>query len=124
MVRKRSRLEMYLDVLETIKSGVNKPTNIMYKCNLSWIPTQEIIASLIEKGLIDVTEKRRKKTYEITEKGRDLLSYLEDVLDLLVTHRRRAVSITNEHKKPTILKQPDLRRKLPYIPQRTESSTK
>jgi len=35
MTRKSSKIEIYLIVLKTLKSGVNKPTNVMYKCNLA-----------------------------------------------------------------------------------------
>ncbi|MEM3174464.1 MAG: winged helix-turn-helix domain-containing protein [Candidatus Bathyarchaeia archaeon] len=31
MISKRSRLELYLEVLRAISKGVSKPTNIMYK---------------------------------------------------------------------------------------------
>jgi len=88
MTRKRSRLEIYLDALKTIRSGINKPTNIMYKCNLSWIPLKEILNSLINQNLIRVIDEDNRKTYEITEKGTDVLRYFEKAEDLLVVHRR------------------------------------
>ena len=39
MVR-RSRLEIFFDVLAIIARGVSKPTRIMYKTNLSWTSMQ------------------------------------------------------------------------------------
>jgi len=52
MTQKRSRLEIYLDVLRAIKKGVNKPTRIMYKTNLSWKPLQEILESMTSQEII------------------------------------------------------------------------
>jgi len=84
MARKRSRLQIYLEVLRVIKKGVQKPTNIMYKCNLSWIPLMEILKSLINQGLIDASNHSKRKEYEITEKGLNVLRYFQKAEDLIV----------------------------------------
>jgi predicted transcriptional regulator len=60
---------------------------------------QEILASLIEKDLIKVIEKGKKRTYEITDRGRGLLKYLEEVLDMLVIQKRGVIAIPNAHRK-------------------------
>jgi len=83
MSSRRSRLEMYLDVLEEISRGVGKPTNIMYRCNLSWRPLQEILRSLIEKELIEENELDGRKYYKVTEKGERILIYLRRVIQML-----------------------------------------
>ncbi|MEM1582119.1 MAG: archaellum operon transcriptional activator EarA family protein [Candidatus Bathyarchaeia archaeon] len=83
MSKKRSRLEIYLEVLETIMSGYNKPTNIMYRCNLSWIALKEILDSLVEKGLVTTVERSKRKMYLITEKGRSVVNRLEETYNLL-----------------------------------------
>ncbi|MCW4020569.1 MAG: DUF4364 family protein, partial [Candidatus Bathyarchaeota archaeon] len=44
---------------------------------------QEILTSLTEKNLIAEIANGNKRTYEITEKGRNLLRYLKGVLDVL-----------------------------------------
>lgn len=115
MARKRSRLEIYLDILEIVKSGVNKPTNIMYKCNLSWIPMQDILASLTERELIEIVEKGKKRTYKITERGRELLTYLENVLDMLVTTGGRKGSAVSVLTRPASSAHPSLRKDLPPL---------
>ncbi|MBC8498327.1 hypothetical protein ISS40_03095 [Candidatus Bathyarchaeota archaeon] len=51
MKNRRSKLEVYLDVLWAIKSGVNKPTRIMYESNLSWKPLQRTLDSLMGQDL-------------------------------------------------------------------------
>lgn len=78
MSKKRSRLEIYLDVLRAIRAGYSKPTNIMYKSNLSWITLQEILGSLIEKGLVATVKNNGRKLYVITVKGKNVLSSLEE----------------------------------------------
>ena len=88
MSRRRSRLDIVLNVLSAIKEGVDKPTRIMYAANLSWKPTQRILRSLVQQGLLreieETSSRRTKKRYEITEKGVNLVRYFERAKDLLV----------------------------------------
>ena len=83
MTRRRSKLEIYLDVLRVIKGGVRKPTRIMYGANLSWKPLQQVLRSLLDQGLIieidvsDGGDKRTTKHYEITQKGENVLRYFD-----------------------------------------------
>jgi len=83
MTRRRSKLEIYLDVLRVIKGGVRKPTRIMYGANLSWKPLQQVLQSLLDQGLIveidvsDGGDKRTTKHYEITQKGENVLRYFD-----------------------------------------------
>jgi len=83
MVRKRSKLEIYLDILRTIRKGVNKPTRIMYRTNLSWIPLQKIIESMISQDLIRKIEINKRKKFTITEKGKNVLRYFEEMMGLI-----------------------------------------
>jgi predicted transcriptional regulator len=89
MTRRRSKLEIYLDVLWTIKNGTSKPTRIMYGANLSWKPLQRILESMMEQGLIrevDLENRRDKRTtvcYEITQKGQNVIQYFNRAKDLI-----------------------------------------
>jgi len=83
MVR-RSRLEIYFDVLKTVEKGIDKPTRIMYKTNLSWSPLHEILDSLVEGGFIIDRLSKNSKRYQITDKGRRALSYHLKSLDGLI----------------------------------------
>jgi len=89
LTRKRSRLQIYLNVLKVIAKGVQKPTNIMYKCNLSWIPLMEILNSLLSQGLIERMDYDKRRIYEITEKGKNVLRYFEKAEDLIIIERIR-----------------------------------
>lgn len=87
MSERRSKLEIMLKVLEAVREGVDKPTRIMYAVNMSWNPTQEVLARLVEDALIQVTEepggRRSKKRYEITEKGANVIRYFQGVKALI-----------------------------------------
>ena len=86
---RRSKLEIYLDVLWTIKRGTNKPTRIMYEANLSWKPLQMILDSMLAQKLIDgvdASDNRDKRTntiYEITQKGENIVSYFSKAREYL-----------------------------------------
>jgi predicted transcriptional regulator len=109
MAGKRSRLEMCLDVLEKINQGVSKPTNIMYRCNLSWRPLREILGSLMERGLITETERDNHKHYMITEKGKEILIYLETLIRMLHPEGEGVTSIPSEREGLVISMQGDLK---------------
>lgn len=89
MSRRRSQLEIYLDVLWLIKNGTNKPTRIMYGANLSWKPLQRVLNSMVDQGLIvevDARSKKDKRTtvcYETTQKGENVIRYFNKAKDLI-----------------------------------------
>ena len=86
---RRSKLEIYLDVLWAIKRGTRKPTRIMYEANLSWKPLQTILQSMISQELIveiDVRAEKDKRTstvYEVTQKGENIITYFNRGRDYL-----------------------------------------
>lgn len=89
MNRRRSKLEIYLDVLEVIRNGTSQPTRIMYGANLSWKPLKKVLGSLVSQGLIMEIEskdrdKRTKRSYRITKKGDSVLRYFSRVKELVV----------------------------------------
>ena len=83
---RRSKMEIYLDVLWIVKNGVDRPTRIMYKANLSWKPFQETLKFMLDSGLITGTnseEEEQRKSYRITEKGNEVLKYFTLAKNLL-----------------------------------------
>ena len=82
---KRSRMRLCLDVLRVISKGVTKPTNIMYKSNLSWVPLMEILTFLTEEGLIVSETVGKRKRYRITKKGLNALEYFKKIEELLIS---------------------------------------
>jgi predicted transcriptional regulator len=84
---RRSKFQLSVEVLDSIKNGENKPTRIMYSCNLSWKSLTDILANLTEQGLLEeeviTGKKRTKKQYGITMKGENVLKYYRMVSGLI-----------------------------------------
>jgi predicted transcriptional regulator len=83
VVNKRSKLEIYLDVLKAIRKGTNKPTRIMYRTNLSWKILMGILDSLVQQEFIAVETQGRHKVYNVTEKGKNVLEYFKEAFQLV-----------------------------------------
>jgi predicted transcriptional regulator len=84
---RRSKLDIILSVLSTVKEDVDKPTRIMYATNLSWNPLKEVLSSLMKQELLREIEvpriKRSRRRYEVTEKGVNALTYFEGASEIL-----------------------------------------
>ena len=76
MNKKRDRLAIIHDILKAIqeKNGKIKPTNILYKSNLSHQMLDEYLEELISKNFIKELNSKSGKTYSLAEKG---FEYLE-----------------------------------------------
>jgi predicted transcriptional regulator len=75
---KRSRLEIYLDVLKVLRKGESRPTRIMYQSNLSWKPLTQILDSLVRQEIVEVTQDNFHNVYCLTKKGFDVLEYFQN----------------------------------------------
>jgi predicted transcriptional regulator len=78
-------MEMYIDILKVIaQNGPLKLTHVMYKANVNCSVLKENLDFLLQQNLVEeqITQKRRNKTktcYSITEKGRTVLKYFNEV---------------------------------------------
>jgi predicted transcriptional regulator len=70
---RRSQLEIRMDMLRVIKEGAEKPTQIMYKANLSWVALQTHLTQMIERGLLKWVTEGTRKRYELTLKGSSVM---------------------------------------------------
>jgi len=77
MSRRRSILEIYIDVLRAVRNE-NRPMRILYKTNLSWIMLMECLGNLAERGLITERYESKRRRYYITEKGINTLNHVEE----------------------------------------------
>jgi len=76
MSAKRDRLGIINDILSIIQSKGDKvkPTQIMYKANLSHEMLNTYMAELLAKGFImEKIDKKGRKTYSLTDKGFNFL---------------------------------------------------
>lgn len=92
MGKRRTRVELLCDVLESIDTGVKKPTHILYKTNLSWTVLKDILEMLQMKEYIEKQEIKKYATktrvhYSLTNEGKDMLTniqYLRNTLTISV----------------------------------------
>ena len=89
MKKRRSKMEIHVEVLKEIKEGATKPTRLMHRGNLSWASLQTALKRLHAQGFIDEidvsrsSDKRSSKEYQITGKGNNVLQYYNIVRDLI-----------------------------------------
>ena len=83
MSKKRGRLQIIYDILSVIKekNGKIKPTNILYKSNLSNQMFSEYVDYLVNNGLIIENQAKSSKTYSLTQKGFDYLNKYQMIVD-------------------------------------------
>jgi predicted transcriptional regulator len=99
---RRSKMEMYIDILKVMaQNGPMKLTHVMYKANLNCSVLKENLDFLLQQNLIEeqISVKKRNKTkvrYAITEKGRTVIKYFNEV--------NRVLQITEESKIPALIR--------------------
>jgi len=80
---KRSRLQLFADILRVIDKGECKPTRIMYKSNLSWLPFRRMLNRMVELELVERREEGTRQLFLIAERGKDFLRILDDLKRVL-----------------------------------------
>lgn len=94
-------MEMYIDILKVLaQNGPLKLTHVMYKANVNCSVLKQNLDFLIQQNLIEeqTVRKRRNKikiNYAITEKGRTVIRYFNEV--------NIALQITEESRIPALL---------------------
>jgi predicted transcriptional regulator len=74
MAKKRERMEVIRDILDSIRDNKNiKPTRLLYASNLSPQMFKEYINELMVKGFIKLEIEEDKKTFSLTKKGNEFL---------------------------------------------------
>lgn len=83
MSKKRDKLQIIYDILSVIKekNGKIKPTNILYKSNLSNQMFQEYMNELMQKEFILENKAKSGKTYSLTQKGFDYLNKYQMIVE-------------------------------------------
>lgn len=75
---RRTRTELVYQVLESIESGIHKPTNILFNARLNWRNYKNIIEMLMENNYVvknesDDPSSRNKVQYYLSEDGKEAL---------------------------------------------------
>jgi len=66
---RRSELQVRMDILKVILQGHSKPTQVMYKANLSWSVVRAQARFFLGEGLIRQVKYGKRIKYEVTAKG-------------------------------------------------------
>lgn len=89
MSGKRDRIAIMNDMLEVVRNKNNKakPTNIMYKANLSHEMLTEYMAELMQKEfIIETKDKEGRRTYSLTDKGYKFLAEYNKMKGFLASY--------------------------------------
>jgi predicted transcriptional regulator len=78
---KRSRLDIYFDILTVVQRGFSKPTEIIYKAYLSWDILNEALPNLVTKGFIREELLKKSKRYHLTKKGHNAIFHRRKSLE-------------------------------------------
>jgi len=82
--KRRSKIEIYHELLRLVGSGVKKPTHLMYECNLSWSSLRGSLDAMEDSGLVQSSATAEGKTvYSLSEKGYTLLKQLVTIKETI-----------------------------------------
>jgi predicted transcriptional regulator len=91
---RRSKLEIYIEMLVNVKKGVDKPTQLMYASNLNWNLFKSVLGMMLKNGHVReidtsgrdspriLKDNRTKRIYRLTEKGEEVVKYLSSERDI------------------------------------------
>jgi len=82
---RRSKLEMYVDILTVLAhKGPLKLTHVMYKANVNCCVLKERLDFLIKQGLIEERMvKKERVVYAVTQRGITVLKYFKEIKQVL-----------------------------------------
>jgi predicted transcriptional regulator len=82
---RRSRFEIYRELLTQVHNGNCQPTRMMYSTELPWPAFNQVMKTLISQEFLvevkDQLDKHSKCRYMVTENGERFLKYLSKALD-------------------------------------------
>lgn len=84
-IKRRDRHDIVVEILKTAVEGKIK-THIMYKAKLSYAQLNEYLPLLVDKGFLENTSIKQKRTlkrvYKTTEKGMRFLDNFDSIKKL------------------------------------------
>ncbi|MEM1526335.1 MAG: winged helix-turn-helix domain-containing protein [Ignisphaera sp.] len=83
MNKKRSKLLIVLDILETLMQGEINPTRLATIVNMPYDRLSGLLKELNEKGLVKITIIGKNKNVSITPKGVEVYEELKRIRELL-----------------------------------------
>ena len=84
MSLRRSKFQISVEILTAISNGEQKPTRLMYACNLSWHSIKDTLDVLVARGFVDeLFENEKRRRYYITAKGSAVIGYYSGLQELV-----------------------------------------
>lgn len=84
---RRSKLDLYFEIIQAINTGNSRVTHIMREVNMSYKPLKEMLDSLQKQDIVEVLDavhfkdKRTSVYYKLTRKGENIYRYLRTALN-------------------------------------------
>ena len=78
----RSKMDIIANILENAMKGMNK-TKLMYSCNLSFKHFNSYLEFLLDRRLLEITDKGRTILIKTTSKGTDFLRLYRKIEKLI-----------------------------------------
>ncbi|MEM1509832.1 MAG: winged helix-turn-helix domain-containing protein [Thermofilaceae archaeon] len=72
-MRRRSKLRILADIIQTVEKGESNVTKIMLEANLPYTRLTRYLEELEGKGMLVRVEEGREVKYRLTRKGREFL---------------------------------------------------
>ena len=83
---RRSKLDLYFEILQAINTGNGRVTRIMREVNMGYKPLKEMLDSLQRQDIVEVLDavhfkdKRTSIYYKLSRKGENIYRYLRTAL--------------------------------------------
>ena len=79
----RSRIGVYLDILDSLNEGPAIATHIVQRTNLSYDHFVEYIEELVRSELVEIEESHNNRYFSLTSKGRTFLGHMKNAEEVL-----------------------------------------
>jgi predicted transcriptional regulator len=93
---RRSRIELYADVMRAIANGRETPARIVYAANLSYDRVVKCLNFLEEQSLVEKLPDPKKKRYAVTDRGMEVIRYF-GMVETALFYRKKTVSSLKIH---------------------------
>ena len=108
---RRSRTDMCFDILENIWAHTEiKPTQLMYKTNLSWKMLTETVGYLCDRGLVKTVQVGSRKLITLTSAGVSCVTTMHQARSLVIPEEKTepGLEFYGERVLPTLARSPGL----------------
>jgi predicted transcriptional regulator len=76
---RRSRMEVFMDIMKVAAVGKIRRTHIMYRANLAWTVLKEALQVLEERGILRTESKGHEIYISLTEQGFKTLRQFSEI---------------------------------------------